>query len=660
MRKKRIMWANSYCLLDTSSGASISVRQILKQLQQNGYEIDIVGATLFDNPRGVERITEAWETIKTTTASYVNIADGNLTHRLTVTKSTARDEMSLNEANLLYNLYTTRLHSFKPDLVMFYGGQPWDFFISSEARVRGIPSVAYLVNANYMGIRWCRDVDLIITDTHATADLYKQKQGFEPKPVGKFIDPGNVIAKKHDRKHVLMVNPTWYKGGGIVAMIALILEKTRPDITFEVVESRGNWKEFVKVATSVFEGKEREKLDNVILTGNTDRMDEVYARARLLLAPSLWWESGSRVLAEAMLNGIPSIVTNHGGSPEMVGDGGFVFDLPANCFQAPYTNLPDPNQLEDVVKLIIELFDNESLYLSTVTNAMMVGYNKHGIENSTKKLMDTLEPLLRKKAGDKNMMAKLKSHHKHNLKEEHKESKFQLVSAEKLIKRNPKKLFIDCGGYDGCSAIKFLLKNPGYDTVTFEPNPALHKYYSHVPSPLVKCGVSTKDGTAEFLVDDIDGDGSSLIREKKIDWHGLKDNDEFNSIKIRTINLSRLIDNVKDQYSEIHLKLDIEGAEYDILEGLVEDGNIRHVTRLYCEFHWQKCGFPKQRHDELIGKLEQHTSIEDWDALDYAIHSYNDNEKVRERETYVASRFDLDTFQQSKSSYINKLQKKYA
>jgi hypothetical protein len=36
-RKPRLLWANLYCLLDTSSGASMSVRQMLMQLVQAGY-----------------------------------------------------------------------------------------------------------------------------------------------------------------------------------------------------------------------------------------------------------------------------------------------------------------------------------------------------------------------------------------------------------------------------------------------------------------------------------------------------------------------------------------------------------------------------------------------------------------------------------------------
>ena len=53
-RNFRILWANSFCLLDTSSGASISVREILRQLSKNNFDIEILGATIFDSSSGAK------------------------------------------------------------------------------------------------------------------------------------------------------------------------------------------------------------------------------------------------------------------------------------------------------------------------------------------------------------------------------------------------------------------------------------------------------------------------------------------------------------------------------------------------------------------------------------------------------------------------------
>ena len=260
-RKPRILWANAYCLLDTASGASISIREILRQLNKHGWDVGILGATVFDAEKGKRWLKEHWATIAD--QEYVKIEDGELTHQLVVTKSVYRSEMSMEEAGRWYNWYVQLLEQFKPDLIFYYGGNPLDFLIADEARMRGIPVAAYLVNGNYSGSRWCRDVDLIITDSQATSQFYKESTGIVPVPCGKFIDASKVIAKKQDRRNLLFVNPSLQKGVGIVIQLAMLLEKRRPDIKFEVVESRGDWPTFLKeISTNL--GDPRTELSNII------------------------------------------------------------------------------------------------------------------------------------------------------------------------------------------------------------------------------------------------------------------------------------------------------------------------------------------------------------------------------------------------------------
>lgn len=50
---RKILWANRYCLLDTSGGASLSARQMLVQLKRRGWDVRILGATIFDSERGM-------------------------------------------------------------------------------------------------------------------------------------------------------------------------------------------------------------------------------------------------------------------------------------------------------------------------------------------------------------------------------------------------------------------------------------------------------------------------------------------------------------------------------------------------------------------------------------------------------------------------------
>jgi glycosyltransferase involved in cell wall biosynthesis len=387
---------------------------MLQQMVKRRVDVHVLGATVFDAEDGLHRLRGHWARLKDSTQKLVNVKDGALVHQLVKTKSTVRGQLMSEEADFFISNYLRELHTFKPDLVWFYGGGSLDFLVPYEARTRGIPSAAYLCNGNYKGTQWCRDVDTIITDTQSTSELYTKTQGFKPVPVGKFINPDSFVARKNTRKRILFVNPSYTKGAAIVAQLAILLEKRRPDIIFEVVESRGNWQEVLKNVSRTL-GQPRDKLDNVVVTPNTDDMRPIYGRARILLAPSLWYESGARVLAESLLNGIPAIVTDRGGGPEMVGDAGIKLRLPENCHQTPFTTLPKMELLEPLVARIEALYDDEAMYAEFVKRAYRLGAERHSIEVSTDRLMAAFKPLFDQQAGDKDHLDPMRRHHKHKL-----------------------------------------------------------------------------------------------------------------------------------------------------------------------------------------------------------------------------------------------------
>lgn len=389
----RILWANVYCLLDTSSGASMAIRQMLLQLQQCGWAVDVLGATVFDHQRGTAGLLGHWDALKGRRGEVVTVQDGRLQHRLFVTASTQRSEMSNREEGAWFSLYEQALEQNKPDVVFYYGGQPFDYLIASEAKRRGIAVVFYLANGNYRKKRWAQDVSLVLTDSQATADLYRKRLDLAVTAVGAFIDPARVVAKRHQPERVLFVNPVPEKGVMWVARLAIWLEQRRPDIVLEVVESRGKWADMVRGITATL-GQERNDLSNVVVTPNTDDMRPVYGRARLLLAPSLWWESAGRVLAEAMLNGIPAICTNRGGMPEMVQDGGILLRLPDKHHEPPYNLLPTELEVAQLGECVLALYDDQRRYETLAECARKVGRERHGLAANTARLVKALQGVL--------------------------------------------------------------------------------------------------------------------------------------------------------------------------------------------------------------------------------------------------------------------------
>ncbi|MEI2422669.1 FkbM family methyltransferase, partial [Arthrospira platensis SPKY2] len=103
--------------------------------------------------------------------------------------------------------------------------------------------------------------------------------------------------------------------------------------------------------------------------------------------------------------------------------------------------------------------------------------------------------------------------------------------------------------------------------------------------------------------------------------YGKVSNENCPVITVDCIDLSAFISQVSQIYPKIILKLDVEGAEYDILEKMVQERTVRHIDKLYCEFHWHKVNIPKERHDKLITKLEEFIEIDNWDGQDMSVHN---------------------------------------
>ena len=87
----------------------------------------------------------------------------------------------------------------------------------------------------------------------------------------------------------------------------------------------------------------------------------VFSSTKLLLMPSLWYESFGLAAAEAMLNGIPVLASNRGALPELIGDGGFLFEIPA-MYTPGTRDVPTAEEVAPWVEAIIRLWDDAAYY----------------------------------------------------------------------------------------------------------------------------------------------------------------------------------------------------------------------------------------------------------------------------------------------------------
>ena len=136
-----------------------------------------------------------------------------------------------------------------------------------------------------------------------------------------------------DRGWLLMVNPCAVKG----LPIFLDLARRFPQLPFAALAGWG---------TTSADRQAIAHLSNVQLLETVPRIDDVLAKTRLLLMPSLWYEGFGLIVMEAMLRGIPVISSDSGGLVEAKRGTGFVVPVrPITRYRPEFdeTHMPLPD-----------------------------------------------------------------------------------------------------------------------------------------------------------------------------------------------------------------------------------------------------------------------------------------------------------------------------
>lgn len=118
-----------------------------------------------------------------------------------------------------------------------------------------------------------------------------------------------------------------YDGDGYVTMVNPRAEYKGVDVFLELARASPD-EDFLLVGPILSDGLEKRarELPNVAHWKWCDDMREAYGRSKVVVVPSRWEEPFGRVPAEAMVSGIPCVVSDRGGLPEVVGDTGEVVE----------------------------------------------------------------------------------------------------------------------------------------------------------------------------------------------------------------------------------------------------------------------------------------------------------------------------------------------
>jgi FkbM family methyltransferase len=175
-----------------------------------------------------------------------------------------------------------------------------------------------------------------------------------------------------------------------------------------------------------------------------------------------------------------------------------------------------------------------------------------------------------------------------------------------------KKVYVDCGAWTGDSVSKFLEHYNDYEVYIFECHPkhtdSLTTLSEERGFTFINKGVWTGNETIPFYMGSKDRTAASTLRKSK-----KKKIDKENPIMIECIDFSKWIRKTFDTDDYIVCKMNIEGAEYNVLEKMLVDGSLGYIDKFFISWHHSKIArVGLKNHNKLLRKLEGRVDILPW------------------------------------------------
>ncbi len=156
-------------------------------------------------------------------------------------------------------------------------------------------------------------------------------------------------------------------------------------------------------------------------------------------------------------------------------------------------------------------------------------------------------------------------------------------------------LFVDAGSNQG-QGIKWFSRHftpETFDYALFEPNPNCHATLQKVieqldgRATLYPAGVGARDERVPLYgLSEKEGgalsEGGSVNANHNAEWYAA---DSEKAVTVEIIDFATFLQDQTARYDKIVVKMDIEGAENDVLEHLLRTGSHKLIDILYIEFH---------------------------------------------------------------------------
>jgi len=184
------------------------------------------------------------------------------------------------------------------------------------------------------------------------------------------------------------------------------------------------------------------------------------------------------------------------------------------------------------------------------------------------------------------------------------------------LQRSGRRIFIDCGANDLSVLKDFIESLDGFEFYAFEPQPALrdsiNKLRTKYPDEKIQFydkAVWKSDGTKELKLAKSWGKnfkGSSTILED-----GTFTNNTNDSVIVQTVDFDKWIERNFSPEDYIIVKMDIEGAEYEVIKNMKTE-TIKMIDEFLIEFHKRGDEFYQIDSIKCVLKVAKHSILEFW------------------------------------------------
>ena len=397
----RFLLVNNHCISDPTAGVTQSLRTIMEFLSGAGHDCRILTTARFESAVTFtieQHLREHGVDVAQLAAAAPSEAAGGrrpskqrrVAHRpvvryavrevpvtLLLTRRNDESRPDAAEANQYLAILDDLLNEFAPDQLIACNGHPMMFDAMARARARGIVTSFAVRGFGYYDARYFKDVDHAFTCSQFLTDVYRDKVGLVSTPLEPPIDWSSVVAPTESRAFVTFVNPSMHKGLYLFARLADMLGSRRPDIPILVVQSGHSGG-----SLNAIPGVDFSHYPQIMAAPPVPTPADYFALTRILVVPSVWEEPFGRVAAEAMINGIPPLVSNRGSLPHVVGGdfseggGGRVLPIP-DWMTFKTTKLPRESEVEPWYEAVCALWDDPALYQAMAARARHISGERY-------------------------------------------------------------------------------------------------------------------------------------------------------------------------------------------------------------------------------------------------------------------------------------------